>query len=373
MDFSDLYRCAEQMGAQEVDFTVDVSAPPIEPIDLALREGLEIALDDISYEGGLLSYEGRQILLYIKDHGRWINKALEDGKQGKRFHVADCRTLQEMRAKNRFDRYFVTNDLSGWFEVTGFDPETRKPRSGEAELRVCINCLKKLNYKGYVSGARNPKKTIWEPFRIDEFFQKYSSCFKYLPHHSEDDDAQYTEDWPLVSGRVKAERGFACEQCGVRLGEHKNLLHVHHINGHKSDNRDANLKVLCADCHRKQESHEHLFVSHGQMQMIARLRREQGILENSGWEEVIELADPAVEGVVLLCKSQGIPLPEVGYELQDSSGRVVGEVELAWPDRRLAVALSGQDQAAAEAQGWETWQMIEVLDKGESFTALFGR
>jgi len=54
VDLSALHRCVEQMGAREVDFELDVSAPPIEPIDLALREGLEIALDDISYEGGLL-------------------------------------------------------------------------------------------------------------------------------------------------------------------------------------------------------------------------------------------------------------------------------------------------------------------------------
>ncbi len=321
----------------------------------------------------MLSYEGRQILLYIKDHGtEKFRAALRNGSMGYRFHVADCKTLQDMRSRNRFDRYFVTNDLSGRFEITGFDPDIRAPLSGTAELRVCINCLKKLNYKGYVSGERNPKKTIWEPFRIDDFFQHYSSCFKYLPHHPDDDNAQYTEDWPLISSRLRAERGFLCEQCGVRLSDHRNLLHVHHINGHKSDNRPSNLKVLCADCHRKQAHHGHLFVSHQQMQLINRLRREQGVGLKGAWDEVIEIADPAVEGVVLLCRKKGIPVPEVGYELQDRGREVVGEVELAWPDRRVAVVLSSEDKAVAVAQGWKAWEMIEVLDNPEKFAAFFG-
>ncbi len=371
VDFSELHRCVEQMGTAPVDFTVDIVQRPIDPVDIALREGLEISLEDISYDGGLLSYEGRQILLYIKDHGNGVGAALEDGKKGRRFHVADCKTLAQMRSRNRFDRYFVTNNLSGKFEITGVDPYTRRKLSGMARLWVCQNCLKKLNYKGFVSGATEPRNMIWKNFSIDEFFKRYSSCFKYLPHHAEDDDAQYTEDWALIAGRTKAERDFRCEQCGVQLTDHKNLLHVHHINGHKSDNRPSNLKVLCADCHRKQARHEHMFVSHGQMQLINRLRREQGIGLKGAWEEVLEIVDPAVDGVVRLCQSRGLPVPDVGYELQNEDGEVVGEAELAWPDYWLAVVLSPEDKSMAEGEGWQAWEMIEVLDWPEQFAERF--
>jgi len=109
------------------------------------------------------------------------------------------------------------------------------------------------------------------------------------------------------------------------------------------------------------------------MQLINRLRREQGIGLKGAWDEVIEIADPAVEGVGLLCQKKGIPVPEVGYELQDREGRVVGEVELAWPDRRVAVVISDKDKTIAAAQEWSVWKMIDVLDNPEKFAALFGR
>ena len=369
VDFSALQRCVEQMKAAHVDFTLDIIQRPMEPIDIALGEGLEISLDDISYERGFLSYQGRQVLLYIKDHGSRVAAALEDAKNARRFHVAECKTLQEMRTKKRFDRYFVTNDLGGEFEITGFDSFTNQKVSGKARLMVCKNCLKKLNYKGFMSGSDVPRDVIWKNFSIDEFFKQYSSCFKYLPHHAKDDDAQYTEDWSHVSSSIKVERGFKCEQCGVRLADHKNLLNVHHVNGHKSDNRPSNLKLLCADCHRKQASHEHIFVSHKQMQLVNRLRHEQGIGSNGMWHNVLAIVDPAVEGVVRLCQNNGLPVPEVGYVLKEESC----VMELAWPDRQIAVVLYPESKVVAKRHEWSAWEMIEVLDAPEKFAALFRR
>ena len=373
VDFSQLHAAVEQMGAAEVHFALHIHQDPIEPIDLKLQEGLEVPLDEIDYQSGLLSYEGRQILLYIKDHGSTLQKAVANGADGKRFHVADCKTLQDMRARNRFDRYYVTNNLSGEFEITGYDYYSNSVTTGTARLKVCINCLKKLNYKGYVSGARAPRKTIWEPFSINEFFKQYSSCFKYLPHHDVDDDAQYTEDWPVIAGRFKAKRNFKCQLCRVDLSEHRELLHVHHINGVKNDNRQKNLVALCIDCHRKQDSHEHMFVSHKQMQLITHLRREQSIGRKGTWDKVIQLADPAVEGVLLQCRAAGAPLPEVGYEVQNMREEVVAELELAWPKRLIGIALVEEDKTAAEKEGWTVWEMIEVLDRYPVFQRSIGR
>ena len=153
------------------------------------------------------------------------------------------------------------------------------------------------------------------------------------------------------------------------LSDNKNLLHVHHVNGVKSDNRRQNLKALCADCHRKQASHDHMFVDHKSMQTINRLRREQSIGRKGLWDEAIELADPAVEGVLLQCKTARLSVPEVGYEIQQADEPIVGELELAWPDRRIGVAIGADDRLAAEANGWEVWKMVEVLDEFWRFKA----
>jgi len=371
VDFSDLHRCAEQMGAANVDFVINMTPSPMNPIDIALGDGLEISIGDVSTDGGLLSYEGRQVLLFIKDHGKGVAAALADGKKGRRFHVADCKTLGEMRSKNRFERYFVTNDLSGEFEITGFDPLTNQKVIGTARLKVCKNCLEKLNYKGYKAGKSEPLNKIWNDFSIDEFFRDYSSCFKYLPHHMKNDDAQYTEDWSIVSQKVREERGFHCEQCGVYLAEYKNLLHVHHINGHKSDNRPSNLTTLCIDCHRKQEFHDHMFVSHKTMQLISRLRREQGIGLNESWGRILMLSDPAVKGVIRLVNSMKLPKPELGYALSLNSK--IEQVELAWPDYKVAVVITSKQKKIPEALGWHCLEMIEVLDRQEELRHLFGR
>ena len=361
VDFSALHAAVARMGAAGFDpgSLIHRQAEPLDPIDVGLKGGLEIAIREIDSENGLLSYKGRQVLLYIQDHGHSAQAALEDGSTGRKFHVADCTALKSMRKKNRFERYVVTNDLSGEFYISGRDYRSGSLVEGRTRLKVCKYCLGELNYQGYKTGNRG---AVFKRFRLERFFSTYSSFFPHLPKRlAGTPDSDYTADWPAIAGAYKADQGFRCEKCGVDLSEHRELLHGHHRDGVKTNNSRSNIRALCAHCHRHQPSHEHMFVPHSDTQLINRLRREQKLLGSSNWDQVFELADPAVHGVVHQARKNNMPVPEVGYEIQAADGRVIVELELAWPRRREGVAIVVEDIPVAAERGWNVKSVPEML------------
>lgn len=362
-DFSALQAAVEQMGTKPVVFKADKHLDPISTIDIKLGSvGIEINPNEVKSVESLLIYEGRQVLLYIQDHSNNIQQALEDGTQGKRFHVADCKTLNDMRNHGRFQRYVVTNRIDGEFFITGRSRTSRQYVKGHTRLLVCQNCLRRLNYQGV--NYKNAKK-IAQDFDIALFFANYASFFPHQPTRSagyaaEDDD--YTSDWSQVATRYKASHGYRCEQCGVNLSQHQALLHTHHCNGIKSDNHPENLRALCADCHRKQPYHSHVIVRHHDMQTLNQLRQKQGLLRNRSWKTVFDYVDPGLRGVLDMCQRQGIAVPEIGWDITDQHGKVIANLEVAWPRSRVGIAIADQDRNAAQALGWQVWGMVEVMD-----------
>ena len=359
IDLSLLWKAVHEMGAEQVKFEISNEIKPIEPIDTELGEGFEVSLEDIDFDDGLASYQGRQVLLYIKDHGRWVGNALENGDNGNRYHVADCGKLDEMRKKGRFDRYIVTNNLDGIFPVSGEDRETGKQINGKTELKICKLCLGHLNYKGY---KNTDKKKVFSSFNLTEFFDTYSSFFKFTPSGVADTEyAGYTKDWPDVSKTIKKRNNYICNLCGLDMSFHKRLLHVHHINGVKNDNSVSNLRVLCADCHRKQPYHRHLFVRHDDTVLINQLRNEQNVKVDSGWAGIYSLADPALHGVINQLEKHNAPIPEVGINVIDNRGNIVARLELGWAKKRIAIVISLKSAVTAEQQGWKVWSMRNSL------------
>src|SRR5690606_33730617 len=142
---------------------------------------------------------------------------------GRKFHLADCSTLEQMRAEGRFARYVVTRGVSGDFEIAGVDPSTRMEVVGSARLQVCINCLKHLNYKSSLVGSQGQRREARDRFDLSEFFETYSTRFKYLPSGlaAEHGASVYSNDWAELSQRLRAEAGYTCEDCAVCLGDHK--------------------------------------------------------------------------------------------------------------------------------------------------------
>jgi len=358
-----LQNLARKMGGPERAFSLNV-APPDPLISIVNRfneGGAEIELKDVENVGGLLSSHGAQIILYIPDQGQNIDQVLEHGHEGKRVHVADCQTLEQMRKRNRFQRYRALVNTSGDFEVFGYSKVTFQSLEGTARLRVCINCLKHLNYRGYVSGPAWQKEILAD-FDLKNFFAHYSSLFRYLPKSFIENKGHYAENWKEVSARYRASKNFVCESCGVDLDQHKALLHTHHIDGNKRNNSEANFQALCADCHRKQPLHDHMFIKQRDMSLIQKLRQQQNILSDaSSWDDLFELVDSAFEGLLRLYQRQGSAKPEIGYEITGSGGAVIAEAEIAWPDAKFAIIGSESQPKPLALLGWKVETLSSAL------------
>lgn len=369
VDFSALGLLAAQMGAFENNWEPTVT---LEPIDRKIADGMEVTLADLDTFSGLLSVQGRQVLLYIPDQGPRILEILEDGLKGRRFHIANCDTLDEMRQKRRFERYVATNDLSGMFPVHGVDP-LRAEHSGKIDLRVCKNCLKALNFDGFAIARQSEKKAIHQNFSIAAFFECYSTFFKHLPkRNSIGDTAGYTRDWPEISANVRIACGFKCDECGIDLAEHKNLLHVHHIDGVKSNNSCSNLRPLCADCHRKQPLHEHLYVSSEDMHVIASLRKAQLPSRGGDWDSVLRLSQRATRDLLTLLRYHAVPVPEVAFQMRDVGAENTA-LELAWPKHRVGIYNDQASASVAQDAGWQVFNMVEAIRDIDTLKTLLSR
>lgn len=353
-DFSDLGKLAGRMG-KPVAFALPTKVFKFEPLDIELEDGVEIPIGDIVTRSGLLDYKGRQVVLYIKDHTSRYDITLANPSKGYKVHIAQCKTLDEMQAKGRFQRYHVRNGLGSNFKIYSSNHSYPEP---EVALQVCQFCLTHINYKNSRESSTVRFRNATE-FNLGEFFATYSSVFSYLPKAMADDLVGYTDGWEKISKSTREQFNYQCQLCRIELHAHKNLCHVHHINGVKGDNSQANLKVLCADCHRKAHGGA-IYVSHVDMQSITRLRRDQLPPQSGDWNEAYGLADPAIHGELRLMGKQGFNAPVIGYEVVDTTGAVVCELEAAWPDSQNAIAIRRPDPMPAALDGWKVFELGEL-------------
>ena len=362
LDFPGLDAALKAMGATEGRLRSTHQLDPLDPTEIEIleSEGIDVSIEEVDQIGpGILSYRGRQILLYIQDHRSSINRTLQDGSTGNKFHVADCSVLQGMRKQGRFERYVVTNRLDGKFYITGQSSYWNGPNEGEAELRVCQVCLKHLNYKGVRQTGLAWKES--SHFSITEFFERYGSFFPFKPKRNagSSDLDRYAPNWSEISERERAKVGYVCQDCHVDLNQLRRLLHVHHIDGNKGNNDPINLRVLCAACHKNQPLHGALNVTHADMQAITRARIACNIIDDPEWGEALKYCDSGIADALRLLQQEGISAPEIGVDIQDPSSRVIGTLEAAWAEVKVGIAISRDDAAAIQALGW---QLLELTD-----------
>lgn len=260
------------------------SLSPRELILADLETGIDIQLDELETStGGLLSYKGEQVILYIRDtnSSKWILE--NEPEKSRKFHVAECSTLDAMRQKGRFERYVVISGNDGVFPVDWKDPDTREKGSTEAELKVCKNCLKALDWLGYENpenreisrgGTKMTRHEIFQSFDISDFFLSYSTFFHQKPSRkaSEAELNSYVPNWSKISTQRRKQAKWCCEKCNVDLRHAPWALHCHHRNGVVTDNRAANLEALCALCHADQPNHGHMKVNAKTKATILRAR-----------------------------------------------------------------------------------------------------
>lgn len=278
--FPDFEILKRRMGAGASSWTpVEASLDPLEIQHRELQEGKELSLEEVETSfGGLLTYNGEQVILYIKDTRKDRDTLQHDRENAPKFHVAECRTLDAMRNKNRFERYVVTNNTTGIFKVEATEQYTNHREELEVPLFVCKNCLKALNWKGCANSSTFRTK-LRNEFSLEDFFAEYSTFFRSKPRFTDESAPKggYAPNWSQISERYRSSQNWICEGCGVNLDAHRGLLHSHHKNGVISDNSPSNLKALCVVCHKQEPDHSRMHVSTSNRILIQGLRAKQGI------------------------------------------------------------------------------------------------
>lgn len=370
IDISELKRVVKLAGAENipVDFYIDFDLAPIDDIDIELEAGKEISTEQIQETNGLLTHAGRQVILYIKDHTSEqtpiLSKIKEDGSKGRKFHITDCKTLKDMRKINKFDRYVVTTNTSGYFKITG-----RTGYGGieedEVQLKVCRYCLGQLNYNEYSNSKHERKDSIVNNFNILEFFEQYSSFIRRLPSGiAKIKPVYYTEEWKEISSNYRKSLDYTCEECGVKLINHKHLLHVHHKNSIKGDNSSNNLIVLCYDCHKKQPNHQHMQCKKEDIISINKLRVEQGIIKENinTWEEVYKYSDTALYGIINMLEKNYVDIPRLHKYIDNI------KVEMLWVRYRVGISL---EEKTIKIKDYTIYSHKDIIENTIRFLNIF--
>ena len=342
---------------------------PYEPVDDELpSNGLKIKLSEVASRGGLFAHNNRQVLLYMQKHtrtGRFESAIKGVVEEQNKYHLCKCKHIKKEESENREGNYVITEDLSGTFFICGGkDAKTGVIPEGYAKLNVCKMCLEALNYKGYRDYAL--RKEIFKEFNLADFFCDYGALFNRITSRVAGNkyEEDYSKDWKKISLELRDRSKWECSECSVNFGKRSELLHVHHVNGVRRDNKGTNLRVLCVDCHKKQPNHAHLHLKHYDAKRINLLRRHQGLLDDVSWDNVKKYADTCVYGFLDLCKEMDLPAPQVAI--------VVDNVyfDLAWPDKSLGLVIDTEQgglNGLRERSGWYATGLDKEFLALESF------
>jgi len=262
--FEPLNRLRSQMGIPDDQYgsfslEIDPGRLTSEELDRLTGEGIDVYFDELTIlSNGTFAYKDSRVLLYIRDVHVYGHQESEP-----RYHLFNCTTLKEMSQKGRFDRYVVSNKSNGEFRINILRNK-RITTTENRRLCVCQNCLDGLQMNGFnLRMRKSDKKRLVAEFVPDDFFKIYPrSLHAVKPRHDSDTAPLnvYPPDFQQISERLRRGKGWQCQKCQQILSPPhlRQYLHVHHVNGNRSDNIPQNLKILCVACHAEEPQHSHM-------------------------------------------------------------------------------------------------------------------
>jgi len=222
-------------------------------------EGIDVYFGDVTIlPDGTLAYKNNRVLLYIRDVPIYGRQEWEP-----RYHLFNCAKLVEMSRNGRSDRYVVSARADGLFKINSIR-ETNKITE-DRRLCVCQKCLDGLSLNGFSfqTMKKRQRKQIVAEFVPGDFFKLYTSSLHTIKPKYDSDTApvnEYPADFGELSERLRRESGWKCQNCHRILSDPRlrQFLHVHHVNGVRSNNTRQNLKILCIACHAEEPNHSHV-------------------------------------------------------------------------------------------------------------------
>ena len=217
----------------------DVSGyKPIQGIDVGIRELKE----NITFEppSGIIYTESsgqrHRGFLYKRNYDLALYP------QGPKFHVCRCKVIDDfinMGSLQSSYRFAETAD------VLVFNWATRQ--NVTMQIGMCNYCRNMLSLDDEL---RTVNTSADFSTLIEESNRKQAEQFS---NGNYVDVLGYTKDWQQISTDYKTKHNYTCEKCGITITNpfDRQFIHVHHINGNKTDNKESNLKCLCIECHSK--------------------------------------------------------------------------------------------------------------------------
>ena len=206
-----------------------------------------------------ITYKEQRVILYIRDQPQYFKNRTFEYK----FHLAECQTLSQMKKRNQYGKYIISEQTTGIFTVKRIINGT--VITTEEKLHVCKHCLQKLDWQNYRVADKQQKDFIYQNFSIEDFFKSIGNDnkgnFSDIPKQNSKDAPinDYPDNWSEISRQMKEKYNYTCQECHRDFSHspmRTQLVEVHHKNGLKYDCSESNLEVLCHSCHQSKHNHK---------------------------------------------------------------------------------------------------------------------